>query len=636
MVRTLPFQGGDRSSILLGATNLNFMLLWDQYPLFSFVKKIIGFAFATLFLLPLTVLSFSDSQNNLNEKAITYLQEKGVVQGYSDGTYRPYNSINRAEFLKITLGAIHTKLTNTGNCFPDISTEWYASYVCTAKSLGIVSGYSDGYFRAANSINLAEALKITLNAYKISVSQTSPVWYEPYISYMQENSLLSSINGDVTHMITRGEMAQIIYNLDNQNSGVGNNILLTQYPMTTESNPGEKRNISLSIGETYDISNNDFLRLEEITNNGAVARFSLWNKDSHGCRMADPAIFLKDLSNYERYSYYGNWFVELQAINENSVSLNLYSGDLAYKACTASSTQAARCLAFHPIGTYKIQSEHFARYFSSAKSYDFNNLMLNYTEAGYKKLASVFPSLASSAHPYGSTWNFIAQEVKASELKADSAWQDTAIAQTAIDDNSGVSSQLLNNAALRDTYAQKIMNGDLNFNFSTEIHEFTHMSLFPTELSRVPNPTGDTSKLAEGIADYVQSVAHYYPDQTDPRKAYCGTNHFLGGRGSVLDNMTYIEAFKEGYNYDAGDCFFKEVENVCGLSSIDTMFKELLSYQYSPFSSHPNLFKILENSCKSPANFDQTMKNFGFSSALLNETYQPGEFISSKTSACHL
>lgn len=600
------------------------------------MKKITGLTLTIIFLLPLTVLGFSDSQNNLNGKAIAYLQEKGIVQGYSDGTYRPYDSINRAEFLKIILGAVHAKSVNAGYCFPDISTEWYAPYVCTAKSLEIVSGYSDGYFRAANSINLAEALKITLNAYNISTPKSSSIWYESYISYMQTNSLLGNINGDATHMITRGEMAQIIYNLDNQKSGTGNNILLTQYPVTTESNPGEKRNINMSIGETYDISNNDFLRLEEITNNGSVARFSLWSKNSLGCRMTDPAIFLKDLSNYERYSYYGNWFIELQAINTSSVSLNLYSADLAYKACTASSAQAARCLAFHPIGTYKIQSDHFARYFSSAKSYDFNNLMLNYTESGYKKLTSVFPSLASSAHPYGSTWNIIAQEVKASDLKTDSAWQNTAVVQTAIDDNSSISSKLFNNAELRNTYAQKIMNGDLNFDFSTEIHEFTHMFLFPTELVRVPNPTGDTSKLAEGIADYVQSVAHYYPNQNDPRKAYCGSDHFLGGRGSVLDNMTYIEAFKKGYNYDAGDCFFKEVENVCGISSIDNMFKELLSYQYSPFSSHSNLFRILKNNCKNSASFDETMKNFGFPSTLLNETYELGEFLSNKTSACHI
>lgn len=151
------------------------------------------------------------------ETAVRYLKDNGVIEGYSDGSYQPSKSVNRAEFTKIIVEAKlgNNPTSSASNCFPDVpSNEWYASYVCYAKSEGIIGGYPDGYFRPSNTINLAEASKIlvnTLNVDKPSIE--SPIWYREYIEAMQNNSFLPNTLKVIDQTINRGEMAEMVWRI---------------------------------------------------------------------------------------------------------------------------------------------------------------------------------------------------------------------------------------------------------------------------------------------------------------------------------------------------------------------------------------------------------------------------------------
>ncbi len=98
-----------------------------------------------------------------NSRAIMLLQQAGVFSGYPDGTFRPGQSINRAELLKIFVSSIGDSagVLEAGNCFPDVHEgDWFSSYVCTAVKRGWVSGYPDEYFRPERQVTLVEALKM--------------------------------------------------------------------------------------------------------------------------------------------------------------------------------------------------------------------------------------------------------------------------------------------------------------------------------------------------------------------------------------------------------------------------------------------------------------------------------------------
>jgi hypothetical protein len=173
---------------------------------------------------PVRARSLSDIQSSKNRIAIDYLNTKGVINGYSDGTFRPQNTVNRAELLKILVGGQGAAPTaQYRDCFPDVTDEWFAPFVCYAKELGWVSGYSDGTFRPANTVNTAEAIKMVVNAqgYQVPESVPAPLfsdvdngaWYAPYVKAAKDRGILEPISGSlgVASDMKRGGISEIIY-----------------------------------------------------------------------------------------------------------------------------------------------------------------------------------------------------------------------------------------------------------------------------------------------------------------------------------------------------------------------------------------------------------------------------------------
>jgi len=137
-------------------------------------------------------LVFRDvSRSRSGYEAILSLYERGVISGYTDGTYRPDNGINRAEFIKILIvGFRPEELDDETDCFVDVHDEWFAPYVCAAKRLGWIDGYPDGTFRPAEEINRAEGIKIVTGAFGGSDRRATDLpsdvragmWFRPYVA----------------------------------------------------------------------------------------------------------------------------------------------------------------------------------------------------------------------------------------------------------------------------------------------------------------------------------------------------------------------------------------------------------------------------------------------------------------------
>lgn len=120
---------------------------------------------------------------------IEYLHEKGILDGYGDGSFKPGNSVNRAELLKILVGGVHaSELKGETGCFPDVNDEWFAPYVCAGKRLGWVEGYPDGTFHPGNTVNRAEAIKIIVSSITGDTNSSESLhtdvsegdWFSPY------------------------------------------------------------------------------------------------------------------------------------------------------------------------------------------------------------------------------------------------------------------------------------------------------------------------------------------------------------------------------------------------------------------------------------------------------------------------
>ncbi len=154
-----------------------------------------------------------DIVNHKYEEAIWYVFGNSIVNGYDDGTYKPDNTLNRAELLKIIVeAAFGDEFEDFANksCFSDVpSNEWYTQYVCFAKEEGIVEGYSGNLFKPTNKITFAEALKITMVGFNYDFEESSP-WYKDLVIQASEGNFIPLDVTQFNQDFTRGQMADLI------------------------------------------------------------------------------------------------------------------------------------------------------------------------------------------------------------------------------------------------------------------------------------------------------------------------------------------------------------------------------------------------------------------------------------------
>jgi hypothetical protein len=180
--------------------------------------------------LPLAELPFNDIEGHWAENYIENLYIKGVVEGYTDGSFKPDTYVNRAELTKMALSAAGTEPQGADGdesfVFEDVE-GWQVEWVYPAWKKGVIKGYSDSVFAPGQNITRAEALKISLLAFDIKVPDTSGEWAFSdtvghwALSYINQAYLDYIISGKTDELfypddyITRAEAAKIINNLLN-------------------------------------------------------------------------------------------------------------------------------------------------------------------------------------------------------------------------------------------------------------------------------------------------------------------------------------------------------------------------------------------------------------------------------------
>ncbi len=189
-----------------------------------------------------------------NYTAIMDLKARGIIDGYPDGTFKPTQTVNRVEALKIILlgaSVVVPDNTGTGGFSDTLATEWYAKYLLKAKSLGVVNGYPDGTFKPTQTVNLVENLKMLINTKNINLDRIVVVsnpfadafanqWYAKYVEYAKEQQWIS---GNANNMIspaqgmTRGKLAQLLYNSIHNTSSNQQNQQTQQQTQQTSNGP---------------------------------------------------------------------------------------------------------------------------------------------------------------------------------------------------------------------------------------------------------------------------------------------------------------------------------------------------------------------------------------------------------------
>lgn len=178
--------------------------------------------------------TFSDIKNHANKAAIEELASRGIINGMGKGTFAPNKTMTRAEFAAIVTRALGLAAKDT-KAFTDVpSSKWYAGYIGTANSSGIVNGVGSGKFNPDGTITRQEAAAMVARAAKLcgldpSMDEAATKdmlaqfgdyrsvasWAKKPMAFCYSVNILdqSDLNIEPTKAILRCEIAQMLYNM---------------------------------------------------------------------------------------------------------------------------------------------------------------------------------------------------------------------------------------------------------------------------------------------------------------------------------------------------------------------------------------------------------------------------------------
>ncbi|MBI4232255.1 S-layer homology domain-containing protein [Candidatus Peregrinibacteria bacterium] len=117
-------------------------------------------------------VSFRDIEKHWAKDAIIEMAQHQVVIANSDGSFTPDRTMSRADasaYLYNVLQAGLAPLKPTEKPFSDVYLhKWYAPFIAQLKSLGLANGYSDGSFKPEDPVNRAEFLSLAMRVYEYS------------------------------------------------------------------------------------------------------------------------------------------------------------------------------------------------------------------------------------------------------------------------------------------------------------------------------------------------------------------------------------------------------------------------------------------------------------------------------------
>lgn len=158
--------------------------------------------------------------SNWAYSAIETLNEKNLILGYPNGTYKPSQQITRAEAAVIITRYLNLKATKT-TAYDDVAKEFYAySAIQAVAEAGIITGREVGKFSPNDSLTRAEMSTIIKRTFKLtgSTSSTFPDVPSTHWAYDAIQTLLAKgyvsgyTNGTFlpNKQITRAEFASIL------------------------------------------------------------------------------------------------------------------------------------------------------------------------------------------------------------------------------------------------------------------------------------------------------------------------------------------------------------------------------------------------------------------------------------------
>jgi len=148
------------------------------------------------------------------DSAIAFAGQKNIVTGYPDGSFRPENSITRAEFVYMLWKASGSP--DSVSYFADTADHWAKKAIGWALENHLINGHADGLFHPDEPVTRAQAAKITYNfkpttdTFRYYVDVPWSYWAAAYI---YSNSYMTGFSDGLFHpddYLTRAQACTVL------------------------------------------------------------------------------------------------------------------------------------------------------------------------------------------------------------------------------------------------------------------------------------------------------------------------------------------------------------------------------------------------------------------------------------------
>ncbi|CAM4516487.1 mannan endo-1,4-beta-mannosidase [Paenibacillus endophyticus] len=188
------------------------------------VRKWVAGAIAPMLVLSLAMpviaqTKTTDTQGHWAQAAIERWQSNGVINGYSDGSFRPNRTINRAELVTIINASLGFR-SQSEQPFSDVAASaWYAEAVSAAREAGYFEGYPSNVAKPLDAVTRQDAVVLLAKAFHLKAVGSASFKDEADIAVYAKEAVdaLSSVlegYGDGSfkprNPLTRAELVAVI------------------------------------------------------------------------------------------------------------------------------------------------------------------------------------------------------------------------------------------------------------------------------------------------------------------------------------------------------------------------------------------------------------------------------------------
>lgn len=168
------------------------------------------------------------------------LENRGIIQGYADGTFKPHATVTRGQAAKILAGVLKLNTTNVVNPkFKDVSEDHqYYGAIAALVQAGILNGYEDATFRPNEHLQRYHMAAILTRAFSLKESGQAlpfndvPASYKAAVGALFDSKVTTGKTAttfDGNAFVTRGQLAAFIGRAENVM-----NVAPDEVPVATE------------------------------------------------------------------------------------------------------------------------------------------------------------------------------------------------------------------------------------------------------------------------------------------------------------------------------------------------------------------------------------------------------------------